>query len=162
MAETVVEFLRDYLPRELVVFVVSLLPILELRGGLIAASILGIDFVPAFIICVVGNMLPIPFIMLFIRKILDWMRGIKFFGKIIRKIDAKVEKNTGKVLKYKRWGLFLFVAIPLPGTGAWTGALVADALNMRMRDALPLITAGVITAGLIVSLISYAIPALFI
>lgn len=160
MAEAVVEFLRDYLPRELVVFVVSLLPFLELRGGLIAASILGLDFVPAFILCVVGNMLPIPFIMLFIRKMLDWMRRFKAFDRLITKIDEKVEKNTEKVLKYKRWGLFLFVAIPLPGTGAWTGALVADALNMRLRDSLPYITAGVITAGAIVSLISYGIPAL--
>lgn len=161
MAETVVEFLRDYLPREWVVFVVSMLPVLELRGGLIAASILGIDFVPAFVICVAGNMLPIPFVMLFVRKVFDWLRKIKIFGKFIAKLDARVEKNTGKVLKYKRWGLYVFVAIPLPGTGAWTGAMVADALNMRMRDALPLITAGVVTAAAIMSIISYAIPALF-
>lgn len=159
LAETVVSFLKDYLPAELVVFVVSMLPFLELRGGLIAASLLGIDFVPAFIICVIGNMLPIPFVMFFMRKILNLLRKIKFFQKIITKIDGKIAKNSEKVLGYKRFGLFAFVAIPLPGTGAWMGALVADALDLRFRDSFPLITAGVITAGLIVSLISYAIPA---
>lgn len=161
MAESLVDALKDFMPPEVVVFIISMMPFLELRGGLIAASLLGVSFVPAFIICVIGNMLPIPFIMLFIRKILELLRRWKPFKKLVEKLDKKVEKNRDKVLKYKRWGLFVLVAIPLPGTGAWTGALVADALDIRIKDSFPIVTAGVITAGLIISLIFYAIPALF-
>ena len=160
MADTVTNFLKEFLSDELVIFVVSLLPILELRGGLIAAAILGIDWLKAFPICVIGNMLPIPFVLLFIRKILTWMKKIPSFNNLVTKIENKAEKNKEKVLKYKKWGLFLFVAIPLPGTGAWTGALVASFLDMRFKWAFPIIFAGVVVAGIITSLISYVAPAL--
>ena len=82
------------------------------------------------------------------------------FKKIVDKIEKKAQKNTAKVLKYKKWGLFLFVAIPLPGTGAWTGALVANFLDMRFKSAFPLILAGVFVAGLIMMILSYVAPAL--
>ncbi len=155
MADTVTNFLKEFLSDELVVFVVSLLPILELRGGLVAAAILGVEWYKALPICVLGNMLPIPVVLLFIRQILNWMKKIPIFKKLVAKIESKAQKNTEKVLKYKKWGLFLFVAIPLPGTGAWTGALVANFLDMRFKSAFPLIFAGVLTAGLIMLIISY-------
>ncbi len=163
MAETVVEFLRDKISPELIVFVVSLMPILELRGGLIAAAILGIEWYIAFPICVIGNMLPIPIVLLFIRKIFEILKKVKCFSKIVEKLDERAKEKGKKISesKFAFWGLFLFVGIPLPGTGAWTGALVADVLDMRMKKSLPVITAGVITAGLIISFISYVIPALF-
>lgn len=158
MVETVTNFLKEYLSAELVVFIISLLPILELRGGLIAAAIVGIEWYVALPICIVGNMLPIPFVLLFIRKILNWLKNFKFMKKIVEKLDERAKKKSESINKFIVWGLYLFVAIPLPGTGAWTGALVADVLDVRFKKAFPAIFVGVITAGLIVSFVSYGIP----
>ncbi len=160
MAEQLAEFLKDKIPAELAIFVISLLPILELRGGMVAAAVLGVDFWLAFPICVIGNLLPIPFELIFIRRILNWLKKTKLFSKMAIKLEEKAQKkaNDKAILKYKHWGLFLFVAIPLPGTGAWTGGLVADILDLRIKKALPLITLGVITAGIIMAIIAYVIP----
>ncbi len=161
MAETLaqffVELFQDKIPPELTVFVISLMPILELRGGMIAARLLGVPFVKAFLICFAGNMLPIPFILLFIKKIFAWLRKFKFFEKIILKLEAKTEKNKEKVLRYKSWGLLLFVAIPLPGTGGWTGSLMAALLDIDTKRSLPIIALGVLIAGIIMSLLTYGI-----
>lgn len=160
MAEQLAQFFQDKIPAELAIFVISLLPILELRGGMVAAAILGVDFWIAFPICVIGNMLPIPLELLFIRRILDWLKKTKLFSKIAIKLEEKAQKkaNDKAIQKYKHWGLFAFVAIPLPGTGAWTGGLVADVLDLRIKKALPIITLGVITAGAIMAIITYVIP----
>lgn len=161
MAETLAHFFvdlfQDKIPPELTIFVISLLPILELRGGMIAARLLGVSFLKAFAICYVGNMLPIPFILLFIKKIFELLRKYSFFEKIITKLEAKTEKNKDKVLRYKSWGLLIFVAIPLPGTGGWTGALMAALLDIDFKRALPIISLGVFIAGLIMSLVTYGI-----
>ncbi|MBR2044192.1 MAG: small multi-drug export protein [Clostridia bacterium] len=160
MAEQLADFLRDKIPAELAVFVISMLPILELRGGMVAAAVLNVNFWLAFPICVIGNILPIPFELLFIRRILKWLKGTKLFCKLATKLEEKAHKKAEdkSIQKYKHWGLFLFVAIPLPGTGAWTGGLVADVLDLRIKTALPIITLGVITAGLIMAVIAYVIP----
>lgn len=161
MTETLVNemmaFLQNKIPEELVAFVISLFPVLECRGGMIAARLMEIPFVTAFLICYVGNMLPIPFIILFIRKIFDFLRRFKFFEKIIVKLEAKTDKNKDKILKYKSWGLLLFVAIPLPGTGGWTGALMAALLDIRFKRALPIIALGVLIAGFIMSALTYGL-----
>lgn len=161
MVETIVNeimtLLQDKIPEELVAFVISLCPVLECRGGMIAARLMEIPFVKAFLICYIGNMLPIPFIILFIRKIFDFLRRFKFFSKIVEKLEAKTEKNKEKVLKYEAWGLLLFVAIPLPGTGGWTGALMAALLDIRMKKSLPIIALGVLIAGFIMSALTYGI-----
>ncbi len=159
MAETlanyIVDLLQNKIPGELIAFIVSLLPILELRGGLIAANLLGVKLIPAFIICFIGNMLPIPFILLFIEKIFDWLRDKKGLGSVVRYCEKKADKNKDKIEKYGLWGLLILVAIPLPGTGAWTGALVAALMRLDIKKSLPVIAAGVIIAGVIVSLIMY-------
>ena len=161
MTETLVNermaLLQNKIPEELVAFVISLFPVLECRGGMIAARLMEIPFVTAFLICYVGNMLPIPFIILFIRKIFDFLRRFKFFEKIIVKLEAKTDKNKDKILKYKSWGLLLFVAIPLPGTGGWTGALMAALLDIRFKRALPIIALGVLIAGFIMSALTYGL-----
>ena len=161
MAETLAHFFvdlfQDKIPPELTIFVISLLPILELRGGMIAARLLGVSFLKAFAICYVGNMLPIPFILLFIKKNFELLRKYPFFEKIITRLEAKTEKNKDKVLRYKSWGLLIFVAIPLPGTGGWTGALMAALLDIDFKRALPIISLGVFIAGLIMSLVTYGI-----
>ena len=161
MAEQIVSFFvelfKNKIPEELTVFIISLFPILEIRGGMIAARILEVDFFKAFAICYVGNMLPIPFILLFIRRIFRFLRRFSFMNRIIDRLEAKGEKNREKVLRYKAWGLLTFVAIPIPGTGGWTGALIAALLDLRMKKALPIIALGVFIAGLIMSLLTYGI-----
>lgn len=162
MVENIVNVFVDFLesnniPTQLIPFLVSLFPVLELRGGMIAARALNIDFIQAFIVCYLGNMIPIPFILLFIRKLFSLMRKVKFFGKIVDKLEARADKKKDVIVKYQEWGLLIFVAIPLPGTGGWTGALIAALMDLRMRKCLPIIGIGVFIAGLIMSLITYGI-----
>lgn len=139
----------------LYIFLCSMVPIIELRVAIPMGAALDIPFYINYIISVVGNMLPVPFILLFIRHILHWMKKIPKLDKIAAWIENKAEKNKAKVLKYATFGLYIFVAIPLPGTGAWTGALVAAMLDMRMKRSIPAILLGVMTAGVIMSLASY-------
>ncbi|MBQ7653925.1 MAG: small multi-drug export protein [Clostridia bacterium] len=161
MAESIanwfVEVFDGKISPELIIFIISLFPILELRGGLIAAGLLNIPFFKAFVICFIGNMLPVPFILLFIRKIFEVMKQSKPLQKLVKKMEQKAEKNSDKILKYELWGLLLLVAIPLPGTGAWTGALVAALMDMSLKRSLPTIAAGVLIAGLIVSALMYGV-----
>ncbi len=145
-------------PPELVVFIISLFPILECRGGIIAARFLGVDYWIAIIISIIGNLLPIPFIFLFIEKIFNLMKKTKHLGKLVNKIEAKAMKQSAKVTKYKRWGLLLFVGIPLPGTGAWTGALIAVLLKLNLKDSVISIFLGVLMASAIMTFGFYGIP----
>lgn len=161
MSETIaqyfVETLDGKLPSEIIAFIISMLPILELRGGLIASKIMGIDFVKAFTICYIGNMLPIPFILLFIRKIFNQLKKFPKINGLIEKIEVRSIRKADSVKKYRIWGLLIFVGIPLPGTGAWTGALIADLLDIRIKHSLPAIAAGVLMAGIIISALSYGL-----
>lgn len=157
LVSTMVGLLGGF-PAELVVFIISLFPILECRGGIIAASLLGVDYWIAIIISIIGNLLPIPFIFLFIEKIFNLMKKTKFLGKIVNKIEAKAMSKSEKITKYKRWGLLLFVGIPLPGTGAWTGALIAVLLKLNLKDSVISIFLGVLMAVAIMTFGFYGIP----
>ena len=141
----------------LYVFLCSMLPIVELRGSIMLGAGLGRPWWLNALVRIVGNMLPIPFILIFIRRILHWMAHTKipFFSKVARWIENKAHKNAGKITRYATFGLTIFVAIPLPGTGAWTGALVAAMLDMRLKHSLPAIFLGVIIAAVIMTLASY-------
>ncbi|MGM9652095.1 MAG: COG2426 family protein [Eubacteriales bacterium] len=139
----------------LYVFLCSMVPLIELRGSILIGAGLGLPWIPTYLISVLGNMLPIPFILLFIRKILLWMHSTKHFHRIAEWLERKAHSKSDRVLRYASLGLALFVAIPLPGTGAWSGALIAALLDMRMKYSLPSIFAGVLVAGLIVSGVSY-------
>lgn len=143
--------------KEILVFIISLLPILELRGGLLAASLLGLDPLPSYIITIIGNLIPIPFILWFITKILDWMRGTKHLSKFANWLDKKVDKHKSSIEKYGFWGLVLFVGIPLPGTGAWTGSLIASVLDMDKKKSFIAITIGVVMASIIMMLLSFGL-----
>ncbi len=147
--------LENILGPEFYTFLISMVPVIELRGAIPVGQALGLSFWECFMISVIGNMLPVPVILLFVRYVLNWMKGVKYLDKIANWVLNKADKHSGKVTKYATWGLFLFVAIPLPGTGAWTGSLIAALLDMRMKKALPSIFAGVVVAGLIVSGISF-------
>lgn len=140
---------------ELIVFFISMVPILELRGGLIASSLLGIKLIPASIICIFGNIIPIPFILLFIRKIFEWLKKVKGINKLIYKIEDKAMSKSDSIKKGAFVGLLLFVGIPLPGTGAWTGSLIASLLNVKMKTSVPAIFLGLILATVIMDIVSY-------
>ncbi len=144
---------------EIIIFLISMVPILELRGGLLAASpaLLDIPILRAVPICIIGNILPIPFILLLIEKVLDIMEHIRGLNRIALWIRGKADKHKGQVEKFGFWGLVAFVGIPLPGTGAWTGALVASLLHMKLQKSFPAILLGIAVATIIMSLLSYGL-----
>ena len=146
---------------DLIAFLASLMPIIECRGGMIIAKGFGIPFIKAFLICYVGNMIPVPFILLFIKQIFAFMKKHNILTKFIEFLEGKTAKNQEKVMRYKQWGLLLFVAIPLPGTGAWTGSLFASLLNIDLKKALPIIAIGVFIADLIMSALTYGLGGIF-
>lgn len=131
---------------------VSMVPIVELRGGVPFGTALGLPPGAALVAAIVGNILPIPFIIVYIRRIFLWMRRRSVrLNRLVDRLEKKAHLKGQKVTKYKYIGLWIFVAIPLPGTGAWTGALAAAFLDMPLRKALPSIFLGVVTAGLIMT-----------
>ena len=145
--------------KELILFIISMVPILELRGGLLAAgpAFLNIPMWRAIPVGLIGNLLPIPFILLLITKIFDWMKGTKRLKPVVEKLEKKAMSQSANIEKYEFWGLVAFVGIPLPGTGAWTGALIAALLGIRFRKAFPAIVIGVCLAACIMTIISYGI-----
>lgn len=143
--------------KELIVFIISLMPILELRGGLIAAALLEMKVIPAFIVSFIGNIIPIPFILWFITPIFDWLKKTKMFSGIVNKIETKAISKKDQIEKFQYIGLLLFVGIPLPGTGAWTGCLIAALLNMNKKKSLIYSILGVLLAGVIMLAVSYGI-----
>lgn len=157
-----IDFLFKTLAGKIIITLfISMVPVIELRGAIPIATGMGLSPLIAIPLAIVGNLIPVPFIIVFIKKIFAWMRRVspKLNG-IVDKMEAKAEKNKAKVLKYAFWGLAIFVAIPLPGTGAWTGALVAAMLDMPLKKAFPSIVIGVLSAGIIISFVSYGAAAL--
>ena len=141
----------------IITFIISLLPILELRGGLLAAGLLNVNPWLAYVISIVGNLLPIPIILMFLTPVFNWMKGTKRLKKIVDKLEAKVDKNKSKFEKGEFIALILFVGIPLPGTGAWTGALIASVLGMDKKKAFIAIVIGIFMASIIMMILSYGI-----
>lgn len=137
-------------------FLISMVPVVELRGAIPIGVAHGLNFWVAIAVSIVGNLVPVPFIIIFIRKIFAWLRTKSaWLNNLVTRLENRALKKTDTVRKFKFWGLFIFVAIPLPGTGAWTGALVAAMLEMRVKDAFPAIALGVLTAGIIVAFVTY-------
>lgn len=143
--------------KELIIFIISLMPILELRGGLIAASLLKLNWIKSFIICFIGNIIPIPLILWFITPIFDRLKKTKLFSGMVNKLEKKAMSKKEKIEKLQYIGLMLFVGIPLPGTGAWTGCLIASLLNMDKKKSMVYAVLGVIMAGIIMMILSYGI-----
>ena len=161
MTKAISDFFLNTVGRELCVFFCSLLPIIELRGGLVAAKMLGVDLLPAMLICFIGTILPTPFILLFINKIFDWMRNTRFV-KLVDRMEAKGRSKFAQIEKYKTFGLLIFVAIPLPGTGAWTGSLAAALMKMPIKDALFSVIGGTLIADILMAIFSYGLLGMFI
>ena len=138
-------------------FIISKIPLLELRGGLLAASLLKISAAKAIPLCIVGNIIPIPFILLFIRQIFKVLKKTKLFRGLIIRLENRAMKKSDQVKKYEFWGLMLFVGIPLPGTGAWTGSLIASLLEIDIKKSSMAILCGIIMATVIMYIVSYGL-----
>ena len=151
------EALNGKVSREMIVFVISMVPILELRGGLVAASLMNIDIVRAIWYCVIGNIIPVPFILLLITPIFNWLKRTELFRPMVEKLENRALGKSEQIEKYQFWGLVLFVGIPLPGTGAWTGSLVASLLGIKFKKAFPAVLLGIVMATVIMSIASYGL-----
>ncbi|MCL2056084.1 MAG: small multi-drug export protein [Oscillospiraceae bacterium] len=164
MAQSVTEFLIEYISPELTVFLISLLPVLELRGGMVAASLLGLPWQSAALLCLMGTLLPVPFILLFIRRILDWMSRTgplrHTAAYVIKKAHAKGDGMMRRYPSRIKWALFLFSALPLPGTGAWSGALAASFLNLPPEASIPPIAMGTAVSCAVMAALAYGLPIL--
>lgn len=149
--------------KSLLTLLVSMVPVVELRVGIpFGIGTLGLPEWAAFAAAVTGNLIPVPFIIVYIRRIFQWMRRrMPMLNHLVDKLEKKAHLKGQKVTKYKYLGLALFVAIPLPGTGAWTGALAAAFLDMPLRKALPPIAAGILTAGIAISILTFGVASLF-
>ena len=147
--------LGQFVSREVVIFIISMIPILELRGGLLAASLLQVPITTAIPICVIGNIIPIPFILLFIKVIFKWLKPVPFIGGIITKLEDRAMNKSNAEASGEFVGLMLFVGIPLPGTGAWTGTLAASILDMDFKTSIRSVILGVLLAGVIMGTLSY-------
>ena len=159
MTETLVQSIIDALGgsvgKEAIVFIISMIPILELRGALLVAGpLLGVPVAKAIPLCIIGNIIPVPFILLLIFK---WMKGTKLFKPMVDKLESKALSKSDKIEKYEFWGLVLFVGIPLPGTGAWTGSLIAALLGVKFKKAFPAVILGIFMATVIMWFISYVL-----
>lgn len=161
MVEVIEQFFLELVGKELCVLLCSMLPIIELRGAIPLGAALGLHPVLNYLLAIVGNLLPVPFILLFIRKFLDFLGRFHCFEKVVCWLREKAEKGRGKVEKYAVIGLAVFVAVPLPGTGAWTGSLVAALMGMRISKAMISVICGVLIAGVLMSLLSYGVVAAF-
>ena len=144
--------LSQHISRELIIFIISMIPILELRGGLLAASLLKVSAVKAIPICIIGNIIPIPFILLFIV-----LKKTKLFHGLIVKMEDRAMGKSDQIKRYEFFGLLLFVGIPLPGTGAWTGSLIASLLEVDIKKSSIAIFCGLIMATVIMYVVSYGI-----
>ncbi len=151
------ETLGQYVSGEAVIFLISMIPILELRGGLLVAWSIGVPILKAIPICIVGNIIPIPFILLFIKSIFKWMKRFPIFQGLVGRMEERAMKRSDTIKKYEFWGLMLFVGIPLPGTGAWTGSLIAALLDVDLKKAVVAELLGIAIATFIVSVLSYGL-----
>ncbi len=162
MTETLVQSIIDALGgsvgKEAIVFIISMIPILELRGALLVAGpLLGVPVARAIPLCIIGNIIPVPFILLLITPVFNWMKGTKLFKPMVTKLESKAMSKSDQIEKYEFWGLVLFVGIPLPGTGAWTGSLIAALLGVKFKKAFPAVILGIFMATVIMWFISYVL-----
>ncbi len=151
----------NVLLKYLMVIGIAMTPVLELRGAVPWGLAQDLEYIPVLTASIVGNMIPVPFIILFVRRVFDWMKKKSSrLGSIAEKLEKRAENKMDMLVKYELLGLYVLVAIPLPGTGAWTGSLVAALFNLRLKTAFPTILLGVVTAGIIMSVISYGVGAI--
>lgn len=158
LVQSIINVLGGSVGKEAIVFIISMIPILELRGALLVAGpLLGVPVAKAIPLCIIGNIIPVPFILLLITPVFKWMKGTKLFKPMVDKLESKAMSKSDKIEKYEFWGLVLFVGIPLPGTGAWTGSLIAALLGVKFKKAFPAVILGIFMATVIMWFISYVL-----
>ena len=158
LVQGIIDALSGSVGKEAIVFIISMIPILELRGALLVAGpLLGVPVAKAIPLCILGNIIPVPFILLLIRPIFAWLRKTRLFRPLVEKLEKKAMSKSDRISRYEFWGLVLFVGIPLPGTGAWTGALVASLLGIDWKKAFGAIVVGVCMASMIMYILSYVV-----
>ena len=162
MTETLVQGIIDALGgsvgKEAIVFIISMIPILELGGALLVAGpLLGVPVGTAIPLSIIGNIIPVPFILLLITPVFNWMKGTKKLKPLVDKLEARAMSKSDKIEKYEFWGLVIFVGIPLPGTGAWTGSLIAALLGIKFKKAFPAVVLGICMATVIMWFVSYVL-----
>ena len=158
LVQGIINALSGSISKEAIVFLISMIPILELRGALLVAGpILGVPVSTAIPLCIIGNIIPVPFILLLITPIFRWMKGTKILKPMVDRLETKAMSKSDKIEKYEFWGLVLFLGIPLPGTGAWTGSLIAALLGIKFKKAFPAVIIGICMATVIMWFISYVL-----
>ncbi len=158
LVQGIIEALGGSVGKEAIIFIISMIPILELRGALLVAGpLLGVSLPRALPICIIGNILPVPFILLLITPVFNWMKKTRMLKPIVDKLEAKAMSKSAQIEKYEFWGLVLFVGIPLPGTGAWTGSLIAALLGIKFKKAFPAAVLGILMAAVIMCIVSYGL-----
>ena len=158
LVQGIIHALGGSVGKELIVFLISMIPILELRGALLVAGpLLGVPVTTAIPLSIIGNIIPVPFILLLITPVFRWMKGTRLFKPMVDKLESKAMSKSDKIEKYEFWGLVLFVGIPLPGTGAWTGSLIAALLGIKFKKAFPAVIIGIFMATVIMWFISYVL-----
>lgn len=156
MSAILMFFTKTFIGKLITTLFIAMVPVIELRGAIPIGVGLGLPYWVSVLVSLIGNIIPVPFIIVFIKAIFAWIRKVmpKLNG-FVTKLEQRAEKNRATVEKYAFWGLFLFVAIPLPGTGAWTGALIAAMMDMPLKKAFPSVALGVITAAIIVTTVTF-------
>ena len=157
MAELFKDFILGIFGNLFGVFILSMSPILELRGSIPVGAVLGYEWWQVYLTAVLGNLVPVPFIVVFLRAVLDWLKKFGIFKKLAEKVEKIGNEKASRITKGIKIGIFLFVAIPLPGTGAWTGALISSMLNLKLKDCFVPIAMGVLSAGAIMTVITYGV-----
>jgi uncharacterized membrane protein len=147
--------------QEAALFIISMIPVIELRGAVVLGAALNMPWYKVFVICVIGNLVPIPLVLLLTKRVLRALKGVPLFTRYITWYEGKLIKQSEKMGTFTFWALAIFVSIPLPGTGAWTGAGVAAFLNLNLRRAMPAIIIGVLIAGVIMTAGAYGMVNLF-
>ena len=145
----------------LMTFLMAMVPVIELRGAIPYGVLQGLSIGEALAVSIAGNLAPIPVLIVFTRRVFEWLKGKStHLNRLVLKLEAKAESKKETVEKWEFLGLVILVAIPLPGTGAWTGALVAAMMDMRLKRAFPAVVIGVIIAGIIVSIVTFGVDAI--
>lgn len=158
LVQSVIHALGGSVGKEGIVFIISMIPILELRGALLVAGpLLGVPVAKAIPLCIIGNIIPVPFILLLITPIFNWMKGTRKLKPFVDRMEARAMSKKDQIERYEFWGLVLFVGIPLPGTGAWTGSLIAALLGIKFKKAFPAVVIGILMATVIMWFVSYVL-----
>ena len=161
MIDTLFTFLTEHINAYGAVFIVSMVPLIELRGSVIVGTAFGLPWLNVLLLSIVGNLLPIPFVLIFGKKLINWLKTLPFLSRLTHWYERRLMNKSDTIQKFAFYGLWLFVGIPLPGTGAWSGSVIASLLDVPLKKSIPAVIAGVLTAGIIMTVASRGVAGLF-